>query len=200
MKVESFIRHSQHLQIGKAGEYLTCSDLITKGLVAFPSEQGLPYDVVIDTGVKILKVQVKTTEKSQKVNQRINDSLSYTFHTKRRGNKNNVRGFTKEDCDLFAFVSLETKQVAYMKVEDVVGTIRFRVDAKRGTYYGEKYIHLYDEIREKIKTKKPQAVAWDLKINKTVVERAIKRNYSIPWEKIKYMGDLSRDTNWFLKL
>ena len=61
------IRDSKQLQIGKAGEYLVCADLIMKGFIAFPSEQGLPYDVLLDTGEKLLKVQVKTTEKPRKV-------------------------------------------------------------------------------------------------------------------------------------
>ena len=39
---------------------LSCfSDLIMKGFIAFPSEQGLPYDVLLDNGDKLLKVQVK---------------------------------------------------------------------------------------------------------------------------------------------
>jgi hypothetical protein len=52
------IRDSKQLQIGKAGEYLVCADLILKGFVSFPSEQGLPYDVLLDTGEKLLKIQV----------------------------------------------------------------------------------------------------------------------------------------------
>ena len=54
------IRDPKQLQIGKAGEYLVCADLIMKGFIAFPSEQGLPYDVLVDNGEKLLKVQVKT--------------------------------------------------------------------------------------------------------------------------------------------
>ena len=44
------MRVSSELQTGKEGEYLVCADLILKGLIAFPSEQGLPYDVVVDAG------------------------------------------------------------------------------------------------------------------------------------------------------
>ena len=55
------MRTSKELQTGKAGEYLVCADLILKGFVAFPSEQGLPYDVLLDTGEKIIRIQVKTT-------------------------------------------------------------------------------------------------------------------------------------------
>ena len=52
------LRLSDDLQVGKAGEYLVCFDLIMKGFVAYPSEQGLPYDLVLDTGNKMLKIQV----------------------------------------------------------------------------------------------------------------------------------------------
>lgn len=48
---------SNELQIGKAGEYIVCADIIIKGLVCYPSEQGLPYDVVIDNGSRLLKCQ-----------------------------------------------------------------------------------------------------------------------------------------------
>ena len=60
------MRLSHELQIGKAGEYLVCADLIIKGFVAYPSEQGLPYDIVLDNGKKMLRVQVKTCEKPRK--------------------------------------------------------------------------------------------------------------------------------------
>ena len=77
------IRDSKQLQVGKAGEYLVCADLIIKGFVAFPSEQGLPYDVLLDTGEKLLKVQVKTTEKPRLVQQRDNPLPAYIFSIKR---------------------------------------------------------------------------------------------------------------------
>ena len=43
------------LQIGKAGEYLVCADLILNGYVAFLSEQGLPFDIVLDYNNKLYK-------------------------------------------------------------------------------------------------------------------------------------------------
>lgn len=59
------------MQAGKAGEYLVCADLILKGFVAYPSEQGLPYDVVLDCGGKLLKVQVKATRTHKQTPQRV---------------------------------------------------------------------------------------------------------------------------------
>ena len=77
------IRDSKQLQIGKAGEYLVCADLILKGFIAFPSEQGLPYDVLLDTGEKLLRVQVKTTERPRLVKQRNTPIPAYIFSIKR---------------------------------------------------------------------------------------------------------------------
>ena len=74
------IRDSKQLQIGKAGEYLVCADLIMKGFIAFPSEQGLPYDVLLDNGDKLLRVQVKTTEKYRSIPQRNVDTKAYIFN------------------------------------------------------------------------------------------------------------------------
>lgn len=97
------IRDSKQLQIGKAGEYLVCADLIMKGFIAFPSEQGLPYDVLLDTGKKLLKVQVKTTEKARSVQQRKNPIPAYIFSIKRAG-KNGKTRYEEKEIDLFALV------------------------------------------------------------------------------------------------
>src|SRR5574343_558670 len=65
-------------QIGKAGEYLVCADLILKGHIAYPSEQGLPYDVVLDANGRLLKVQVKTTRTHKQTPQRVNNMNTYS--------------------------------------------------------------------------------------------------------------------------
>ncbi|KKK68604.1 hypothetical protein LCGC14_2942380, partial [marine sediment metagenome] len=54
---------SKELQIGKAGEHLVCFDLIRQGFNAFLADQGLPYDVLIDKGERIYRIQVKTCTK-----------------------------------------------------------------------------------------------------------------------------------------
>ena len=67
------------LQIGKAGEYLVCADLITQGFIAYPSEQGLKYDVVVDTGKKLYKIQVTTTRTYRAIPQRKDYTPAYLF-------------------------------------------------------------------------------------------------------------------------
>ena len=70
------------LQIGKAGEYLVCVDLILQGHISFLSEQGLPYDVIFDYKGRLLKVQVKTTRSSKDIPQRKLQVKGYIFNIK----------------------------------------------------------------------------------------------------------------------
>ena len=109
---------SKEMQIGKAGEYLVCADLILKGFVAYPSEQGLPYDVVLDIEGKLYKVQVKTTTTYRTIPQRKDDMKSYIFSIKRKG-KYGKKRYGKDEIDIFALVCLDTKQIGYLRNADM---------------------------------------------------------------------------------
>lgn len=124
------------MQAGKAGEYLVCADLILKGFIAYPSEQGLPYDVVLDIGGRLIKVQVKATRTHKQTPQRVSNINTYAFNVKRRGKRNRSE-HTSESCDIFAFVALYERQIGYMKNEDAKQTMFFRVESLRGTYRDE---------------------------------------------------------------
>ena len=65
--MQNTTRVCDKFQIGKAGEYLVCSDLFLKGLNVSIAGETLPYDLLFDNGNKILKVQVKTTETHKKL-------------------------------------------------------------------------------------------------------------------------------------
>ena len=112
------------LQVGKAGEYLVCADLILKGYVAFPSEQGLPYDVVFSAGNKLYKVQVKTTRKPTPVPQRKKRTDKYIINIRRCG-KGGRKFYEKDDVDIFAIVAIDTKTIGYIKTEDAKQTMFF---------------------------------------------------------------------------
>ena len=111
------------LQAGKAGEYLVCADLILKGYVAFPSEQGLSFDVVL-VGDKLYKLQVKTTRKLASVPQRKNRTDKYLFHVRRCG-KGGRRSYNQGVVDIFALVALDTKTIGYLKASDAKQTMFF---------------------------------------------------------------------------
>lgn len=124
------------LQAGKAGEYLVCADLIIKGYIAFPSEQGLPFDVVLDAGGKLIKVQVKTTRRLRPLTQRKHPINAYQFNIKRCG-KGNTKRVTDYSCDLFALVALDSKEIGYMINKNVKQTMNFRPQSLKGTFKDE---------------------------------------------------------------
>lgn len=191
------IRDSKQLQIGKAGEYLVCADLIMKGFIAFPSEQGLPYDVLLDTGEKLLKVQVKTTEKARLVQQRNNPTPAYIFSIKRAGSNGKTR-YEEKEIDLFALVCLDTMQIGYLTNKEMPTTINIRVDSLRGSYYDEKGKQDFEKVKELNKTIKNQSeIARKLGLQVAVVNRYLKNGWK-PFEgKARYFSDFIKEKEWF---
>ena len=191
------IRDSKQLQIGKAGEYLVCADLIMKGFIAFPSEQGLPYDVLLDTGEKLLKVQVKTTEKARLVQQRSNPIPAYIFHIKRAGANGKTR-YEEKEIDLFALVCLDTMQIGYLTNKEMPTTINIRVDAFRGSYYDEKGIQDFEKVKELNKTIKNQSeISRIVGISDAAVSRYLKDGWKPFESKARYFSDFIRNKEWF---
>jgi len=111
-------------QIGKVGEYLVCADLILKGYVAYLSEQGLHYDVVLDNNGVLYKIQVKTTRLPMKVPQRKKRTMKYCFHVRRMGNGGR-KSYECRDVDFFALVALDTKTIGYIPLNKTKQTMFF---------------------------------------------------------------------------
>lgn len=130
------MKNISDMQIGKAGEYMVCSDLILKGIIAFPSEQGLAYDVVADCGGKLIRIQVKTTREARKVPQRESDTPACLFNVRRCG-KDGRQSYCDRDVDVFALVDLETKDIGYVFVSDASQTMILRSSKYRGKYFNE---------------------------------------------------------------
>jgi hypothetical protein len=96
----------------------------------------LPYDVVLDVGGRLIKVQVKATRTHKQTPQRVSNINTYAFNVKRRG-KGNKGLHTNQSCDLFAFVALDERQIGYMANKDAKQTMFFRVESLRGKYRDE---------------------------------------------------------------
>ena len=192
------MRLSNELQIGKAGEYLVCADLIMKGLVAFPSEQGLPYDVLVDNGKRLLKIQVKTTTAPRIIPQRAKDTCAYIFNVKRCG-KNGSQRYNDAEIDMFALVCLDTRKVGYLLNGDMPETLNLRVDSLRGTYYDEKGIQDFEKAVELSKTISNQSeIARQMGIHVSQINRMLMPDY-IPFKtNARYFSDIERAAEWFV--
>lgn len=134
------------LQVGKAGEYLVCADLIMNGHVAFLSEQGLPYDVVLSANDRLYKVQVKTTMKAKNIPQRKTAIPAYIFQIGRHGKNNRWEKYSSNEVDIFSMVALDTKKIAYMKNRNVPSTINLRAAEQRGNYRDEQSVQIKEKV------------------------------------------------------
>lgn len=105
---------SRELNLGRAGEYLVLADLLLNGYQAFDSGQGANYDLILENkNGKLIKIQVKTTEKIKSWNGTKKVTDSYQFHVKRCG-KNGNKFYSETDFDLYALVMLDINKIAYL--------------------------------------------------------------------------------------
>lgn len=140
------MKNINDLQIGKAGEHMVCADLILSGFVAFLSEQGLPFDVVMNYNGKLLKIQVKTTRQTRNTPQRKTDIPVYIFNIGRNGKGNKRKYYESNQVDLFALVALDTKTIAYIPNSNIRTTMLFRVPEMRGRYHDEQGTEIKKQV------------------------------------------------------
>ena len=78
-------REPTDLDVGTAGEHLVCADLLLGGYVAFRADQNCAYDVAVDLGGRLIRLQVKSTRAVKPIPQRETESLAYQWHVRRAG-------------------------------------------------------------------------------------------------------------------
>lgn len=112
-------RPESALELGKAAEHLVCADLILQGFRAYLSDQGLPYDIVVDLDGRLIRIQTKAACFHKNVNMAgRSPKLAYSFSARRRG-KNGSSRLRDTDCDIIAFVALDIRVVAYLPIKEV---------------------------------------------------------------------------------
>lgn len=114
---------SNELQIGKAAEHLVCANLILQGCNAFLADQGLPYDVVVDTAQGLKRIQVKSSMSPARFPGA--KEASYRFGTRRA--KYNTRKVSVSEMDFYAFVALDILQIAYVPIHLMCGSDKVSV-------------------------------------------------------------------------
>lgn len=113
------MREISELELGKAAEHLVCADLILQGYRTYLSDQGLPYDVVVDIDGRLVRIQVKATGKCRAVPQRVAHTPAYLWHVRRAG-KRGKRRYGSKEFDLLALVATDIKAIAYFRITDKV--------------------------------------------------------------------------------
>lgn len=107
----------KELSLGKCGEYYAIFTLSKQGYTVYGSDQGLPYDIIVDVEGTLLRGQVKSTwgtgdyGKSKSV---------YRFGT--RSGKGGKR--TKAlMCDFYAFVAIHDEKIGFMASDELISSI-----------------------------------------------------------------------------
>ena len=122
---------SDDLELGKAAEHLVCADLIMQGYRAFLSDQGLPYDILVDVNGAFVRVQVKATRRPKNPSPRDQVSKGYFFSLRRAG-KGGRRRYPVNAFDVYALVAMDRQAIAYLAPEDCQHqSIALRVPGQR---------------------------------------------------------------------
>jgi hypothetical protein len=111
---------SEELQTGKAAEHLVCADLIIQGFNAFLSDAGLPYDIVVDLGAELIRIQVKAASRPATAPSVLQRRKFPVYRYLLRRAKKGARGLKLRECDFFAFVAMDIKEIAYVKSSDLI--------------------------------------------------------------------------------
>lgn len=181
------------MMIGKQAEYLACAELLSLGL--YPSLAGgaLPYDILLDTGDKILKLQIKSVSKSNIIKRVSNEYHFYTFNL-RRCSKYNSKNYN-DDIDIFGLVCTETKEVGFITRTNL-DIIQFKIDKFRGTYYNEIINAERHAIFELSKTMSNKQISETLQMDMNKVKRATKLKNYMP--SVRYFSEIFRTKDWFI--
>jgi len=114
------------LSAGLAAEHLVCADLLLSGYRAFLASQTCPYDVAVECGTRLIRVQVKSTRRLRLTPQRANPTTAYLFYTRRAG-KGGKRTYAESAFDMFALVALDIRCIAYIPARrNVLQTIQLK--------------------------------------------------------------------------
>jgi hypothetical protein len=100
------------LELGKAAEHLVVADLILSGYRAYLTEQGLPYDVVIDHQGTLFRVQVKASRAPKKMPQG-GVGTGYLYNVRKAG-KRGRRAYPDSEFEIVALVAIDLRIIAYL--------------------------------------------------------------------------------------
>ena len=111
---------SNALALGSAGEHIVCADLILHGYKAFLTNQMCAYDVAVDVGGRLIRIQVKSTLKSRvrHCGGRAKDHFFYAWNARAgKTREDRARRLLLQESDYLAFVALDIRSVAYVPAD-----------------------------------------------------------------------------------
>jgi hypothetical protein len=112
LRNQSDRQNSRELELGRAAEHLICADLLLDGWAAYPTAQGMPYDLVVDIGARLIRLQVKSTFYPKNPQPNARATPAYFFSIRRAG-RGGGRVYRANEFDAYALVALDRRLIAY---------------------------------------------------------------------------------------
>lgn len=109
------------LRLGLAGEHFAAYDLSMQGFRVAFAPAGAPYDLLVDTGAKRLRVQVRANARWPSSVGRSHDVIRVDCMS---GKRRKTR--TRDHCDVVAFVFLRFKTVQYVRASEINRAVEWR--------------------------------------------------------------------------
>ena len=117
--------------VGLAAEHLVCADLLLAGYKSYMTDQSCAYDVVLDSGQRLVRIQVKAATRPRSMPQRTIYTTSYMWHVRRAG-KGARRVYGENEFDALALVALDIRQIAYVPPSQKAMTIHIKPPGEVG--------------------------------------------------------------------
>ena len=125
-----------NLAVGIAAEHLVCADLLLLGHRAFMTDQFCPYDVAVELGGRLVRIQVKATREVRPLEQYRTAVSAYQWHVRRTG-RQGLRVYGVDEFDLLALVALDIKRVAYLTPSQHKQTVHIRPPGTGGKQFDD---------------------------------------------------------------
>tara|TARA_Y100000356_G_C11016588_1_gene161149 strand:- start:12 stop:470 length:459 start_codon:yes stop_codon:yes gene_type:complete len=140
----SQINNSKNVARGEVGEYLALAELNLNQILAHKVSKA-PYDIIIDANNSLIKVQVKVGHcpKDWRKGKIRYDSVRFRTY---KGSKGKSK-YNKNEVDLFAFVDIDTKSIAWVHFNETYKTglrikkkdfINYNIDRILSLYFSNK--------------------------------------------------------------
>lgn len=123
-----------NLAVGIAAEHLVCAELLMMGHRAFMTDQNCPYDVAVELGGRMVRIQVKATREVRPLEQYKTAQSAYQWHIRRAG-KGGQRTYDVDEFDLLALVAMDIRKVAFLPPSFYRQTIHIRPPGTGGKQF-----------------------------------------------------------------
>jgi hypothetical protein len=186
-------------QIGKVGEFLVCADLTMKGFSVSINDNRVRYDLIADTGSRLLRIQVKTCQHATVIKNTRQGKRCYKYNPRYHGKQGLRQVYAENDLDVFALVALDIRQIAYLASKDVKNSIYLYTEENRGEFYNDKIDSCINKVLSLKGCMSKEKIAKKFEISKETVRR-IQQGTLKKRQRPLLFTDCIRDTDWFLQI